>query len=63
MNGMELKEYLAHRLYNVITDVSLNARLVRMTYPNPDNPDRKIVNLLFSPNISSRSPTEPTPVC
>jgi hypothetical protein len=42
-----LKEYLAHRLYNVITDVSMNARLVRMTYPNPDKPDRKIVNYAF----------------
>jgi hypothetical protein len=42
-----LKEYLAHRLYNVITDVSLDARLVRMTYPNPDKPGRQIVNYAF----------------
>lgn len=42
-----LREYLAHRLYNVITDVSLNARLVRMTYPNPDKPKRSIVNYAF----------------
>ncbi|MCJ7814632.1 MAG: hypothetical protein MUP31_01145, partial [Xanthomonadales bacterium] len=42
-----LKEYLAHRLYNVITDVSLNSRLVRMTYPNPDKPGREIVNYAF----------------
>jgi hypothetical protein len=42
-----LKEYLAHRLYNEITDVSLNARLVRMTYPNPDKPNRSIVNYAF----------------
>ena len=42
-----LREYLAHRLYNVITDVSLNARLVRMTYPNPDKPRRSIVNYAF----------------
>jgi hypothetical protein len=42
-----LKEYLAHRLYNEITDISLNARLVRMTYPNPDKPNRSIVNYAF----------------
>ena len=42
-----LKEYLAHRLYNVITDRSLNARLVRMTYPNPDKPKKRIVNYAF----------------
>jgi hypothetical protein len=42
-----LKEYLVHRLYNVITDVSLDARLVRMTYPNPNKPKRKIVNYAF----------------
>jgi hypothetical protein len=42
-----LKEYLAHRLYNVITPVSLNARLVQMTYPNPEKPDRKIRNFAF----------------
>jgi len=42
-----LKEYLAHRLYNVISSVSLSARLVRMTYPNPDNPNHKIVNYAF----------------
>jgi hypothetical protein len=42
-----LKEYLAHRLYNVITDVSLNARLVHITYPNPQKPGRKITNYAF----------------
>ena len=42
-----LKEYLAHRLYNEITDVSLSARLVRITYPNPDKPNRSIVNYAF----------------
>jgi hypothetical protein len=42
-----LKEYLVHRLYNVITLASLDARLVRMTYPNPEKPDRKIVNYAF----------------
>jgi len=42
-----LKEYLAHRLYNTVTDVSLNARLVRMTYPNPDKPKRQISQYAF----------------
>jgi len=42
-----LREFLAHRLYNVITDVSLNARLVRMTYPNPEKPSRRVVNYAF----------------
>ncbi len=42
-----LKEYLAHELYNVITGVSIHARLVRMTYPNPDKPGRKIENYAF----------------
>ncbi|MFC1689322.1 hypothetical protein ACFL07_06675, partial [Pseudomonadota bacterium] len=39
-----LKEYLAHLLYNEITDVSIRARLVRMTYPNPHKPGRKLSN-------------------
>ncbi len=42
-----LKEYLAHLLYNEISDVSIKARLVRMTYPNPDKPRNKIVNYAF----------------
>jgi len=42
-----LKEYLAHRLYNLITEVSLNARLVRVTYINPDKPKSKISNYAF----------------
>ena len=42
-----LREYLGHRLYNLITPVSLNARLVRMTYPHPDKPSRRIVNYAF----------------
>ena len=41
------REYLAHRLYNVITDVSLNARLVKITYPNPDKPSRSVNNYAF----------------
>ena len=58
-------EYLAHRLYNVITDVSLNARLVRMTYPNPDKPRNSIRNYAFFTehfeSVASRSGTEKLP--
>lgn len=42
-----LREYLAHLLYNEITDVSIRARLVHMTYPNPHKPGRKITNYAF----------------
>jgi len=42
-----LREYLAHLLYNEITDLSIKARLVRMTYPNPRKPRQKIVNYAF----------------
>jgi hypothetical protein len=42
-----LKEYLAHLLYNEITDLSIKARLVRMTYPNPLHPNRKTVSYAF----------------
>lgn len=42
-----LKEYLAHRLYNEITEVSLGARLVHISYLDPDRPSRKIVNYAF----------------
>jgi len=42
-----LREYLAHRLYNVITDFSLKARLVKITYLNPDKPGRLISNYAF----------------
>ena len=42
-----LKEYLAHLLYNEITDISVDARLVRITYVDPDRPDRKIINYAF----------------
>jgi hypothetical protein len=42
-----LREYLAHRLYNQVTDYSLKARLLWMTYPDPDRPSRKIRNHAF----------------
>lgn len=42
-----LREYLAYRLYNEVTPLSLGARLVRITYPNPDKPGREIRNYAF----------------
>ena len=33
-----LKEYLAYRIYNLLTDKSLNVRLVRMTYHDTSRP-------------------------
>jgi hypothetical protein len=42
-----LKEYLAHLLYNEITELSIKARLVRMTYPNPNKRGQKIKNYAF----------------
>ena len=42
-----LREYLAHRLYNEITRLSLQARLVKIRYPNPDKPSRTIHNFAF----------------
>jgi hypothetical protein len=42
-----LREYLAHRIYNEISDYSLRARLVRISYPNPDKPSRTIHNYAF----------------
>jgi hypothetical protein len=42
-----LKEYLAHRLYNAVTRLSLQARLVKIRYPNPDKPRRLIENYAF----------------
>lgn len=42
-----LREFLAYRLYNTITDLSLRVRLVRIHYPNPDKPRRSIKNYAF----------------
>jgi hypothetical protein len=42
-----LREFLAYRLYNTITDLSLRVRLVRIHYPNPDKPRRSIENYAF----------------
>jgi hypothetical protein len=35
-----LREFLGHRIYNVLTDQSVRARLVRIAYPDPGRPDR-----------------------
>lgn len=42
-----LKEYLAYRLYNQLTDTSLRTRLVRITYANPDKLDKTFTNYAF----------------
>ena len=34
------KEYLAYRLYNELTPMSLHVRLARISYENPDKPSR-----------------------
>jgi hypothetical protein len=33
-------EYLGFRLYNLVTDVSLRVRFIKITYANPENPNR-----------------------
>jgi len=40
-------EYLGYRLYNLITDVSLRVRLVRIRYVHPDDPRRDITHKAF----------------
>ena len=42
-----LREYLGHRLYNLLTEISIRARLVRIEYPNPDHPGRTIRSYAF----------------
>jgi hypothetical protein len=42
-----LREYLGHRLYNLLTEVSIRARLVKIEYPNPDHPGRTVRNYAF----------------
>jgi hypothetical protein len=36
-----LREYLAHRIYNLLSEYSLRTRLVRIAYPDPAHPDRR----------------------
>ena len=33
-------EYLGYRLYNLVTDVSLRVRFIKITYANPEDPNR-----------------------
>ena len=40
-------EYLGYRLYNLITDVSLRVRFVRITYANPEDPRRSFTRNAF----------------
>jgi len=42
-----LKEYLSYRLYNLLTDKSLQARLVHMTYANPTDPSDSVQRYAF----------------
>jgi hypothetical protein len=42
-----LREYLGYRLYNVLTDMSLRVRLVRIGYADLDNPDRVTTRYAF----------------
>jgi hypothetical protein len=42
-----LREFLAHRAYNVLTDLSLRARLVRISYPDPERPARSKLHYAF----------------
>ncbi len=42
-----LKEYLAYRLYNQMTDTSLRTRLARITYEDPEKPDRTFTYYAF----------------
>jgi hypothetical protein len=42
-----LREFLAYRVYNVLTDLSLRARLVRISYPDPDRATRSRLHYAF----------------
>jgi hypothetical protein len=42
-----INEYLGYRLYNLVTDASLNVRLVRIRYAHPDNPRLDITRDAF----------------
>ena len=42
-----LREYLAYRLYNLVTEKSVRARLVRINYLNPEKPKQLIRNYAF----------------
>ena len=42
-----LKEYLAYRLYNLVSETSLRVRLLKISYPDPEKPSRVIRNYAF----------------
>jgi len=42
-----LREFLAYRIYNSLTDLSLRTRLVRISYPDPDRPTRSRLHYAF----------------
>ena len=42
-----LREFLAYRIYNVLTELSLRTRLVRVSYPDPDRPSRSSLHYAF----------------
>jgi len=42
-----LREFLAYRVYNLLTDLSLRTRLVRISYPDPDRPTRSRLHYAF----------------
>ena len=40
-------EYLGYRLYNLVTDISLRVRFIKITYANPDDPRRNFTRNAF----------------
>ena len=42
-----LREYLGHRLYNLLTEISIRARLIEIEYPNPGRPGRTVRSYAF----------------
>jgi hypothetical protein len=49
-----INEYLGYRMYNLITDVSLRVRLVRIKYADPENPRRNFTrDAFFSEHFES----------
>jgi hypothetical protein len=47
-------EYLGYRLYNLVTDVSLRVRFIKITYANPEDPRRDFTrNAFFAEHIET----------
>ena len=45
-------EYLGYRLYNLVTDISLRVRFIKITYANPEDPRRDFTrNAFFAEHI------------